>query len=749
MSLKNTAKHRYFSCAAKVEALQDDLRLLLSREDMEKIEAASEKAREAMFVRSKERLINKFDILRGPQNSQAPATSTVKYIKDPILNLVDDEVPDNHKDLLNLGPKFVPNMKKIPFMDIVTTTEASALKLEFEEKVCQAQVLRKDVLKVLKTTKPIEDNLSRRQRQSLKEIKEDPTISIYPFDKGTGLVRIRTEDALQKIREQIGDTDIVDRDPTDAFARDIRNALAPLNKKGRFTKKEYESMYPSDAIPPRMYGLVKAHKPEKNYPMRLVVSTIGSPPYGLSSYLVGIIQHTLDKNPTRLKNSAAFINEAKAWSISATEVQVSYDVVNLYPTVPLKKATEVVLDLLKEDNDLKKYTKLTMSELKQLLELCLSKCYFVWNSEIHELKDSGPIGLSLMVVMAEGWLQVLEAKAINDALNHQPPLIPLSFFRYVDDSHSRFDEQEGANTFLSILNSQDPSTKYTMEVESANKDLTFLEIRTINNGQGKYEFDVFRKKAITNVQVKPNSSHDPRVLKGIFKGFVYRALKICSDNFFKKEIEFLIEVFTENGYQRNSLKKMADEVINKNSVIPRESTITESTVEPTRRITLPWIPKISPKLRSVYKKAGYDVAFKSGKNLGTILSLKNKTKLPKNSYPGVYKIPCSCDITPYRGETKKKIDTRLGEHETNVAKEEYEKSGVALHSKNCPGEINFEEAETVAVVHNKFNRKVRETLEIQKHDCHVSAGGMNPDKGQYVTTTFWIPLMKHLKNVGI
>ena len=211
-------------------------------------------------------------------------------------------------------------------------------------------------------------------------------------------------------------------------------------------------------------------------------------------------------------------------------MQVSYDVVNLYPTVPLKKATDAILDLLNKDDDLKNQTKLTLLELRQLLELCLSKCYFIWNSEIHELKDSGPIGLSLMVVMAEGWLQVLEAKAMNDALTSQPPLNLLSFFRYVDDSHSRFDEIADANKFLDILNSQDPSTKYTMETESTNKELAFLEIRTINNGQGKYEFDVYRKKAITNVQVKPDSSHDPRVLKGIFKGFVYRALKICSNN---------------------------------------------------------------------------------------------------------------------------------------------------------------------------------------------------------------------------
>ena len=106
--------------------------------------------------------------------------------------------------------------------------------------------------------------------------------------------------------------------------------MSELNKTGKFTKKEYEELYPSDAIPPRMY--VKAHKPEKDYPMRLVVSTIGTPPHGISAYLVKVIQHTLNKNKTRLKNSTSFVEEAKSWNISPTEVQVSYDVVNLCAT---------------------------------------------------------------------------------------------------------------------------------------------------------------------------------------------------------------------------------------------------------------------------------------------------------------------------------------------------------------------------------------------------------------------------------
>ena len=58
--------------------------------------------------------------------------------------------------------------------------------------------------------------------------------------------------------------------------------------------------------------------------------------------------------------------------------------------------------------------------MKTLVDLCLSKCYFLWNDEIHELEDSGPIGLSLMVIMAEGFLQYHEKRAINIAMNNIP-----------------------------------------------------------------------------------------------------------------------------------------------------------------------------------------------------------------------------------------------------------------------------------------------------------------------------------------
>ena len=158
---------------------------------------------------------------------------------------------EDHGKLLNLGPKFVPNVKHIPYLDIISTTESPSLKLEYNGNIENAQTLRRDVLRLLKTYKPPIDNLTRSQRKALKEIMEDTSRSICPFDKGTGFVRIKNENAITKIRDQIGNTQIIDEDPTKAFAQKIRSNFCKLNKKGRFAKSEYEKLYPSVPIPLR------------------------------------------------------------------------------------------------------------------------------------------------------------------------------------------------------------------------------------------------------------------------------------------------------------------------------------------------------------------------------------------------------------------------------------------------------------------------------------------------------------------
>ena len=78
-------------------------------------------------------------------------------------------------------------------------------------------------------------------------------------------------------------------------------------------------------------------------------------------------------------------------------------------------------ELLSEDQNLQNRTKLSILDIRTLIKLCLSNCYFLWEDKIYQLKDSAPIGLALMVVMAEGFLQYHEKRAIkNTTLSTRP-----------------------------------------------------------------------------------------------------------------------------------------------------------------------------------------------------------------------------------------------------------------------------------------------------------------------------------------
>ena len=306
-----------------------------------------------------------------------------------------------------------------------------------------------------------------------------------------------------------------------------RIILCRLRKERKFTDKEYFQIYPSDPIPWRLYGTIKAHKPEKNYPMRTIVSTIGTPAYRISKYLAQISQPTLNKSNNKIQNSTSFAHEPKDWKIEPNEIQVYYGVANLYLSVPLDRSIQVIVEFVQDDHaELKKRTKLNLTDIQQLLELCLSECYFLYNNVIWTLENSGPIGLSIMVVLSECYLQRIEHISITQALNLN--LAPKTFKRFVDDSHARFNNREQSLQFLDILNSQDPSIQYTIEFENENKQLNFLDITITNTGNNSYDFKIFRKTSITNVQIKPNSNIAPHIAMGVFKGFLSRAYKLCT-----------------------------------------------------------------------------------------------------------------------------------------------------------------------------------------------------------------------------
>ena len=111
--------------------------------------------------------------------------------------------------------------------------------------------------------------------------------------------------------------------------------------------------------------------------MRAIVSTIGTPPYGISQYLVELIQPTLNKSKYKITNSSSFVNETENWIVKSNEVQGSYDIINLYPSEPINKALHVLIDQLNNHkDDSMKRTKLCLKDIYEQAELCLTNVIF-------------------------------------------------------------------------------------------------------------------------------------------------------------------------------------------------------------------------------------------------------------------------------------------------------------------------------------------------------------------------------------
>ena len=68
--------------------------------------------------------------------------------------------------------------------------------------------------------------------------------------------------ARAKIKEQLGKSTKAKIDPTSRLMSKIHKKLWKHRKK-KFTNKTYFELCPSDTIPARLYGTIKAHKPEK------------------------------------------------------------------------------------------------------------------------------------------------------------------------------------------------------------------------------------------------------------------------------------------------------------------------------------------------------------------------------------------------------------------------------------------------------------------------------------------------------
>ncbi|XP_065674025.1 uncharacterized protein LOC136090971 [Hydra vulgaris] len=240
------------------------------------------------------------------------------------------------------------------------------------------------------------------------------------------------------------------------------------------------------------------------------------------------------------------------------------------------------------------------------------------------------------------------------------------------------------------------------KVENDQRELNFLRIKTTNTNNYDYDFKVHCKEAITNIQIKSDSNINPAIINGFFKGFISQAIKICSEKYINKPIQFIIDMFVENGHKRTNLETIvANYLSSKNNP---NNKITKKLENNVAIIKLPWLPTLGPKLRKALKTYNVKVIFTTSPNLNTILC-NNKSRFMPNSNPGVYKLMCSCGRI-YIGETKKRILQRSIEHQINCM------NGNWHASEECHGIFDWLHLKILSINSSYHERKIKESLEM-------------------------------------
>ena len=170
---------------------------------------------------------------------------------------------------------------------------------------------------------------------------------------------------------------------------------------------------------------------------------------------------------------------------------VSFDVVALFTSVPVKEAINIIGDILRKDDTLSQRTDLSVKQVLGLLEYCLTTTYFQYACKFYEQVEGAAMGSPLSLLVTNLFMEHFEQRTIE---TFKYNLIFLAW--YVEDviaviKRAQYDE------LLRHLNNQHKAIQRTDERE-VDSHLHAINIDTVRKSDGFLIFKVYRKPTHTD-----------------------------------------------------------------------------------------------------------------------------------------------------------------------------------------------------------------------------------------------------------
>ncbi|XP_017467171.1 PREDICTED: uncharacterized protein LOC108359711 [Rhagoletis zephyria] len=261
---------------------------------------------------------------------------------------------------------------------------------------------------------------------------------------------------MQKIVNDISTYRVLKRDPTNKLQGKNNEIVEKMYANKIIDLKEKNYLTCKTANPPRIYGLPKIHK--EGVPLRPICSSVNSPSYKLCKYIVRVLKNITMSSKYNVKDAIEFKNKIGNTHIYDDESLVSFDVVSLFPSIPVDLAIEIIdskWSLIKE------HTSLTRELFLTTLKYCTkeNRC-FKYNDKIYEQKSGMPMGSPASPVIADIVMEELLNEFEKDS-DSKPRLLT----KYVDELFAIV-KTEDIDKMLNTLNNFNKTLKFTIEVEN-------------------------------------------------------------------------------------------------------------------------------------------------------------------------------------------------------------------------------------------------------------------------------------------
>lgn len=525
-------------------------------------------------------------------------------------------------------------------------------------------VVKNDIVQSLKTN--INMNITPSESRALKELLDDDEIVIRPADKGSGIVVINSTDYMGNLEKEMTESSSYRRTDADLRGQVLKNVKKVANrmhKRGDICKELKNYLIPKWSNAGKLKGNPKLHK--KGNPYRAIVSGIGTP----TEKMAGIVEKELNefviKSQSYIKDTTDFLNQLNNISgpLPKNTILFCFDVVKLYPSIPLKEGLEACEEALQSRQNLEIGTEAAM----EMIETVLNNNIFNLNDNQFIQTDGIAIGSRLGKNFACAYMRKWDEKLLDFDSK------PIFYKRFIDDGFGIWTEGiDKLEEFKDHANKIHENIK--VELRWSKEEVEFLDT-LVKVKDGTLKTDLYVKPTDKHLYVNVQSSHPNNTKKAIPYGLGIRLKRICSENKdYLRHRKELKQQLRRRGYSSRYIEKQLVKVdkLERKDVLKYKSRKEDKKKRVPLVLTfskqLPDVHKIvkkhmnilhnSEEMKTVFKDPPI-VAYKRDQNLGDVLVHGKLNKVAKTT--GDRKSDeCKCEVCK-KFSSKSEITTAKAE----------------------------------------------------------------------------------------